>query len=731
MSTTAKVIRNGVDTEQLFGTLDAIKADPSLARFQFRARNRWIDGAHNRTTIRDLYAANQEDTSRAAEFVLDAGEPAILLGTDTGPNPVEYLLHALAACLTTSLVYVAAARGVHLTEVESTLEGDMDVQGALGLSDELPQRLRADPRRPSASPATRRRRSCARSSCARSSARPSSTWSRTASPSRWTWRLRDPDRQSGWRPRAGGCQPLVAEGETHATCPQPHHRSDARARADRGLRRCHEHACERRRARHLLGRRQAVGDDRHRFRVGVRRPADRPRLARLCDDERARDHCGGSFGVSILAEDSSPSPASARSRARPSSSSRSSTVCDASSDSPVIAGGLAHLDCELSEGVQVADHTVLFGRVRAAPASAPGRRSSTTAAPTGCSADRVAGGPSTERKPRMSFELTARTDPGARLVALAEALANEIGPRAAKHDRDGSFPFDSLAAVRQSGYFAAPVPEQLGGLGVTSVHDLLVCVEPARPRRRGADPGREHAPRLRAQRRAPLADRDRRRAKSAALGAFAETLEEIARQGTRLRLGRQRDGQDLTRPTTTATRTETGWIVSGHKVFCTMSPAADVLYTAVTYTDGDGRERYGYAMVPRQARRGRRPRRLGRARHARLRQPLGLLRGACGFLPSALRGGFPDRATRSSTWRETSTPGSSTRPPRSGSPRAHTRPSPCAARASRRTRPACRCSPRESLVDLSACRAVFSRAAALIDEHHERNPTSPGHAPRS
>ena len=136
MSTTAETVRNGVDTEQLFGTLDAIKSDPSLAKFQFRARNRWIDGAHNRSTIRDFYAANQEDTSRAEEFTLDAGEPAILLGSDTGPNPAEALLHALAACLTTSLVYVAAARGVHLTEVESTLEGDMDVQGALGLSDE-------------------------------------------------------------------------------------------------------------------------------------------------------------------------------------------------------------------------------------------------------------------------------------------------------------------------------------------------------------------------------------------------------------------------------------------------------------------------------------------------------------------------------------------------------------------------------------------------------------------
>ena len=136
MTTTETTLRNGVDRGQLFGTLDAIKADPTLARFQFRARNRWLGGAHNRTWIRDFFAANQEDTSRSDEFVVDAGEPAILLGTDTGPNPAEYLLHALAACLTTSIVYVAAARGVELTEVESTLEGDMDVQGALGLSEE-------------------------------------------------------------------------------------------------------------------------------------------------------------------------------------------------------------------------------------------------------------------------------------------------------------------------------------------------------------------------------------------------------------------------------------------------------------------------------------------------------------------------------------------------------------------------------------------------------------------
>jgi len=133
---TTEAIRNGVDTGQLFGTLDLLKEQPTLGKFQFRARNHWLKGAHNRTTIKDFYAAGGEDTSRSEAFEVDAGEPAILLGSDTGPNPAEYLLHALAACLTTSLVYVAAARGVTLTEVESTLEGDMDVQGALGLSDE-------------------------------------------------------------------------------------------------------------------------------------------------------------------------------------------------------------------------------------------------------------------------------------------------------------------------------------------------------------------------------------------------------------------------------------------------------------------------------------------------------------------------------------------------------------------------------------------------------------------
>ncbi|MDX6687623.1 MAG: hypothetical protein QOF86_3751 [Baekduia sp.] len=133
MTAVTATIRNGVDTNKLFATLDAIKAQPELGTFQFRATNRWVDGTHNRSTIKSFYAAGGEDTTRSEEFVIDAGEPAILLGTDTGANPAEFLLHALAACMTTSIVCVAAARGVELVSVESSLTGDMDVRGALGV----------------------------------------------------------------------------------------------------------------------------------------------------------------------------------------------------------------------------------------------------------------------------------------------------------------------------------------------------------------------------------------------------------------------------------------------------------------------------------------------------------------------------------------------------------------------------------------------------------------------
>jgi uncharacterized OsmC-like protein len=136
VATATETIRNGVDIGKLYATLDLIKEQPELARFQFRASNSWIGGAHNRSTIKGFYAAGGEDETRSEAFEIDAGEPAILLGADTGPNPAEYLLHALAACLTTSIVYVAAARKVELTSVESMLVGDMDVRGALGVDEE-------------------------------------------------------------------------------------------------------------------------------------------------------------------------------------------------------------------------------------------------------------------------------------------------------------------------------------------------------------------------------------------------------------------------------------------------------------------------------------------------------------------------------------------------------------------------------------------------------------------
>lgn len=130
-------IINGVNVDQLSGTVDIIKEKPGIAKFNFRAQNIWLDGGLNRTTVKDFYGAGQEDTSRTKPFVYDADEPSVLLGEDRGANPVEYVLTALAGCLTTSLVYHAAAQGIKLDEVESKLEGNLDLHGFLGLSDKV------------------------------------------------------------------------------------------------------------------------------------------------------------------------------------------------------------------------------------------------------------------------------------------------------------------------------------------------------------------------------------------------------------------------------------------------------------------------------------------------------------------------------------------------------------------------------------------------------------------
>lgn len=124
--------RNGVDTATLFATLDAVKAMPPAAQFQFRAHNTWVTGTHSRSTISDFFGVGEE-RMHEREFVFDADHPAVLVGRDNGPTPVEHLLHALAACLTAGIANIAAARKVTLTEVRSTITGDIDLNGILGL----------------------------------------------------------------------------------------------------------------------------------------------------------------------------------------------------------------------------------------------------------------------------------------------------------------------------------------------------------------------------------------------------------------------------------------------------------------------------------------------------------------------------------------------------------------------------------------------------------------------
>ncbi|MGD9905896.1 MAG: OsmC family protein [Vicinamibacterales bacterium] len=124
---------NGVNTPVLFATIDAVKGAPALAAFTFRARNRWVDGTCSETTIEAFDGAGGRH-EHAAPFRYQADHPAVLVGADRGPTPVEFLLHGLASCITAGIGNIAAARGVRLTSVESTIEGQIDLQGILGLS---------------------------------------------------------------------------------------------------------------------------------------------------------------------------------------------------------------------------------------------------------------------------------------------------------------------------------------------------------------------------------------------------------------------------------------------------------------------------------------------------------------------------------------------------------------------------------------------------------------------
>ena len=134
MNTTSTQTRavNGVAVDELFKTIDAIKASPVIAKFKFSLENNWIDGGHNRSTIKSFYGAGG-DVEHRQKFVLDADEPPLLLGKDRGANPVEHLLNALAACVTTAMVYHAAAKGIEIEEMESTVEGRIDLRGFLNI----------------------------------------------------------------------------------------------------------------------------------------------------------------------------------------------------------------------------------------------------------------------------------------------------------------------------------------------------------------------------------------------------------------------------------------------------------------------------------------------------------------------------------------------------------------------------------------------------------------------
>ena len=130
-------VQNGVNVEQLIATVNAIKDNPELARFQFRAKNEWVNGGHSRTQVQSFYGAGTEDTSRSEPFTLEGDEPPVLLGSNAGPNAVEAVLHALASCLAVGFVYNAAAQGIQVESLAFDLEGEIDLRGFLGLSEHV------------------------------------------------------------------------------------------------------------------------------------------------------------------------------------------------------------------------------------------------------------------------------------------------------------------------------------------------------------------------------------------------------------------------------------------------------------------------------------------------------------------------------------------------------------------------------------------------------------------
>jgi alkylation response protein AidB-like acyl-CoA dehydrogenase len=321
----------------------------------------------------------------------------------------------------------------------------------------------------------------------------------------------------------------------------------------------------------------------------------------------------------------------------------------------------------------------------------------------------------------MSMELTAKTAAGRALVATAERLAEDFAVRAAAHDRDGSYPFESIDSLRHAGYFAAPVPYELGGLGVSSVHDVIVASgRLARGDASVAIGVNMHlvvvlslVRRWRMARAAGNARRER---------AFAGSLRRIASDGIVMAAAMSERGQDLTRPVTEAVRTDGGWRIDGHKIFCTMAPAATILLTSVRFADDDGVERYAYVEIPADAP-GVRINDDWDALGMRASGSHSVTFDGVELPPAALRGGFP--TGRPVPYLERNLP--------SGLFHASASLGIAEAAFARAARPdringdaRAPMLVAESAIDLTASRATISRAAALIDEHHVANPTADG-----
>ena len=129
--------KNGVNVDQLMATIEAVQGNPELAKFEFRAKTNWIDGGHCVTSAKSFYGVGEEDTTRKQTFTMEADHPNVLLGEDLAPTPVEIVLHALGSCLTAAMTYHAAAQGIEIEGMESTLKGGADLQGFLGLDPEV------------------------------------------------------------------------------------------------------------------------------------------------------------------------------------------------------------------------------------------------------------------------------------------------------------------------------------------------------------------------------------------------------------------------------------------------------------------------------------------------------------------------------------------------------------------------------------------------------------------